>query len=106
AKASHSFDRPAAAAEAMGRLDISREYLPLSKTHRITGQIGDAFMIWTEEGTRTFKASLCSKFSNTKEDYCVFNGELVTWYSSHVPDLEPEREYFESEEIQTATEIF
>lgn len=106
AKAAHSFDRPAAAAEAMKRLDISREYLPLSKTHRITGQIGDSFMIWTDEGTRIFKTSLCSKFSNTKEDYCVFNGELVTWYSSHVPDLEPEREYFESEEMPSATEIF
>jgi zona occludens toxin len=78
--------RHIAAAESMKKMDISREYLPLSDTHRIVADFGDQLLLWSETATRTVKKRLCGTFSNTREDYCVLNGQLVTWYSSRIPE--------------------
>lgn len=91
-------DRIGRGGQAMLRADISREYLPLSEKYRIVGAINDSLFIWSEYGTRVFDKKMCGKFSNTKEDYCVLNGELVTWYTSKIPEQE-NRNYI-SEQIQ------
>ncbi len=82
------------AAEKMKQGDVSLEYLPISETYRIVGAINDKLMVWSQKGTRILTKKLCGAFSNTTEDYCVLNGELVTWYSSEIPDDETDRTYF------------
>ena len=76
--------------------DITREYIPLSETWRIVGQVGRTLLLWSEDGEREVPKHLCGRFSNTRDDYCVYNGEMVTWYSSTRP-------YYHDEERQYAT---
>lgn len=90
-KPSKKFIKPKAqdlsllAKKAMLKSDLTKEFLPLSKNYRIVGSINNSLMITSRNGDRTVNKKLCGNFSNTKEDYCVLNGELVTWYSSNVP---------------------
>lgn len=79
--------------------ELSHEALPLSETHRIVGHIGNKLMIYSEKGTRLVPDFRCGRFSNTKEDYCVLYGELVTWYSSDIPTEDTPRSYFESDRL-------
>lgn len=71
-------------------IELSEEYLPLSEDYRIVGKINSDFIIYSKNADRTFNFRLCAKFSTTFEDYCVYNKELITWYSSTRPTSEDE----------------
>jgi zona occludens toxin len=87
-------DRSTIAAKRMLESDISREFLPLSESYRIVGSINNSLMLWSDKGSRVVDRKRCGNFSNTNEDYCVLNGELVTWYSSVIPQQDNEDNYF------------
>lgn len=80
-------------------LDLDRHKPKLSEEWRITGLISGAFIIDSQQrGSRVISASRCRRFVQTGEDYCIISGELVTWYSSTVPERDYERpEYFASD---------
>lgn len=68
-------------------MDIDVNRLPLSEEWRLTGQINDKFMIFSEvRGDRTIPMQRCSSYSNTGEPFCVIGGYLVTYYSASIPD--------------------
>lgn len=76
--------------------EISEEFLPISDKYRIVGKINNEFLIHSDTGTRTFNKLLCSRFTTTKEEYCVYNQELITWYSSRIPVDKSDRKYLDT----------
>jgi zona occludens toxin len=80
--------------------DITREHIPLSDTWRIVGEFGNKLMLWSQNGERTVAKHLCGRFSNTHDSYCVYNGEMVTWYSSVRPSYEDDRREYDTPSVE------
>lgn len=77
------------AAPARGKKQIAHEiepgWLPVSDKWRIVGEVNGVYWIWGENGTRKIHSRNCSKFLKTGEEYCVIQGQLVTYYSFKEP---------------------